>query len=275
MISFTIYAMAGRRIFMKRYELRAFSQDSRISKDVGNPFTSFKTTEVHITSELAPLPAKVFGDAHSQMDVAEIEAMGRGYDRYTVTINSSPPGRPCATSTPSGDVVLNRQHSAPCETNRAAWGYTKIAVLFFISLLITWVSEHRVSPESRPRSMKNPALCSQPRLQVPSSINRVYSLIYPGRLSVPFTYASGVVIPLMGFWNSVIYIVTSWPACKLLFKHLFNWILRRGPQDPSLDRGRALAPSMSQHQLSASSRRTNPSVSLSDSLRTLERMHEI
>jgi hypothetical protein len=154
MISFTIYAMAGRRIFMKRYELRAFSQGSRI-QDVENPFTSFKTTEVHITSELAPLPAKVLGDAHSRMDVAEIEAMGRGYDRYTVTINSSPPAQPCPSSTPSGDVVLNRQHTAPCEANRAAWGYTKIAVLFFISLLITWVSDHRVHPEPCPWSMKN------------------------------------------------------------------------------------------------------------------------
>jgi hypothetical protein len=106
-------------------------------------------------------------------------------------------------------------------------------------------------------------------------MNRVYSLIYPGRVSVPFTYASSVVLPLMGFWNSVIYIVTSWAACKLLFKHLVKSILRQGPQDPSLNRGRALTPSMSQHQLSASSRRTNPSLSLSDSLRTLERMHEM
>ena len=53
--------------------------------------------------------------------------------------------------------------------------------------------------------------------QVPSSINRVYSLIHPSLVSLPFTYASGVVLPLMGFWNSVIYITTSWAAVRLLF----------------------------------------------------------
>ena len=52
--------------------------------------------------------------------------------------------------------------------------------------------------------------------QVPSSVNRVYSLIHPDLISVPFTYASGVVLPLMGFWNSVIYITTSWTAVCLL-----------------------------------------------------------
>lgn len=54
-------------------------------------------------------------------------------------------------------------------------------------------------------------------LQVPSSVNRVYSLIHPELVTLPFTYASGVVLPLMGFWNSVIYITTSWTAVRLLF----------------------------------------------------------
>lgn len=48
-------------------------------------------------------------------------------------------------------------------------------------------------------------------------MNRVYSLIHPDLVSIPFTYASAVVLPLMGFWNSVIYITTSWGACKNLF----------------------------------------------------------
>ena len=53
--------------------------------------------------------------------------------------------------------------------------------------------------------------------QVPSSINRVYSLIHPSLVSLPFTYASGIVLPLMGFWNAVIYVTTSWAAVRLLF----------------------------------------------------------
>ena len=86
--------------------------------------------------------------------------------------------------------LQRRNNRAALEANTAAWGYTKCAILFFISLLVTWV---------------------------PSSINRVYSLVHPERISVPFTYASAVVLPLMGFWNSVIYTTTSWAACKTLF----------------------------------------------------------
>ena len=36
-------------------------------------------------------------------------------------------------------------------------------------------------------------------------------------MSVEYAYAAGVVLSLMGFWNSVIYIATSWRACKNLF----------------------------------------------------------
>ena len=52
--------------------------------------------------------------------------------------------------------------------------------------------------------------------QVPSSINRVYSLIHPEAMSFPFNYTAGLVLPLMGFWNTIIYIVTSWDAVKSL-----------------------------------------------------------
>lgn len=60
------------------------------------------------------------------------------------------------------------------------------------------------------------------KAQVPSSMNRVYSLIHPALVSLPFSYASGIVLPLMGFWNSVIYITTSWGAVRLLFSGKLN-----------------------------------------------------
>lgn len=143
--------MAGRRIFLKRLELRAFSLRNRYVVDTENPFAGFKTTEVHITRELAPVCAKISADLHSNQDGAEIDAITRGYDQYTVTINSNPLprslSRPALSSNPSGEALLHRQHKVALEANTAAWGYTKIALLFFISLLVTWVS-----PElSRPR----------------------------------------------------------------------------------------------------------------------------
>ena len=48
-------------------------------------------------------------------------------------------------------------------------------------------------------------------------MNRVYSVIHPSLVSLPFSYGSAITIPLMGFWNSVIYTTTSWAAVRLLF----------------------------------------------------------
>lgn len=122
---------------MKREQLRAFSQQSRYQDQVENPFTSFKTTEIHITSELLTLPAKGSLDTLCKSHMGNEMQPDRGYDRYTVTIASNPKAfRP---PTPSGEPLALRQHRVAMEANTVAWGYTKIALLFFISLLITWV----------------------------------------------------------------------------------------------------------------------------------------
>ena len=85
-----------------------------------------------------------------------------------------------------------RQRTSAIEANKAAWRYTKCALLFFASLLITWL---------------------------PSSVNRVYGLVWPNTIP-PYglSYTASLVLPLTGFWNSIIYITTSWTACQALWK---------------------------------------------------------
>ena len=53
-------------------------------------------------------------------------------------------------------------------------------------------------------------------LQVPSSVNRVYALSRHDHYLFGLTYASSFVLPLQGFWNTVIYIVVSWRSLKML-----------------------------------------------------------
>jgi hypothetical protein len=75
------------------------------------------------------------------------------------------------------------------QANRAALNYCKCALLFFVALLVTWV---------------------------PSTINRVYTLVHPHTVVFGLDFASGLVLPLQGFWNAVVYIAISFPACKAL-----------------------------------------------------------
>lgn len=200
LISFCIYVLAGREIFAKRKQLRAFSNPSRpVPVQIENPFTSFKTTEIHITSELATLQSPNTSNLFFMPDRKKPDIDAKGYDQYSVTIGSAPMSPRSEAPPPmtprSRSTIAQRNNRAAMEANRAAFGYTKVALLFFVSLLVTWV---------------------------PSSINRVYSLIHPSLVSLPFTYASGIVLPLMGFWNSVIYITTSWAAVRLLFSGKLN-----------------------------------------------------
>lgn len=79
------------------------------------------------------------------------------------------------------------------EVNNAALGYTKVALLFFIAMMVTWI---------------------------PSSANRVYSVAHPGQISMGLELASAFVLPLQGFWNAVIYTTTSLPACKQVWAEI-------------------------------------------------------
>ncbi|OSZ99904.1 hypothetical protein A9Z42_0007810 [Trichoderma parareesei] len=80
------------------------------------------------------------------------------------------------------------------ERDNAAWSYTKCAMLFFGAMLITWI---------------------------PSSANRLYSLTHNNSISIPLQFVSAFVIPLQGFWNCVVYVTTSWVACKNLFRDMW------------------------------------------------------
>lgn len=203
---------------MKRKQLHAFNSTNRPAYVVvENPFTSFKTTEVHITSEPMDLPLHDTSNILGKVDgTGSSPALGQ----YSVTINCSSPPITSPNLSPKAWASSNappsrrsdlqrRSNRAALEANTAAWSYTKCAILFFISLLVTWV---------------------------PSSINRVYSLIHPELISVPFTYASAIVLPLMGFWNSVIYITTSWAACKTLFGTASKGIYQRATAARRLSR---------------------------------------
>ncbi|OQU98190.1 hypothetical protein CLAIMM_04011 isoform 1 [Cladophialophora immunda] len=89
------------------------------------------------------------------------------------------------------NVVVERPPIRTLDANKATMSYCKTAMLFFLALLCTWV---------------------------PSTINRVYTLVRPDDSVFGLDFASGLVLPLQGFWNTIIYVVTSLPACQTLWE---------------------------------------------------------
>lgn len=168
---------------------------------------STKTTEVTVTLEdsLETIGLATYGNGESQARRASPAA-------YSVTITSdhnkrhsqhesslaeqsTQPNFKVDAPPPTRNGSVAQKPRANFELNSATWSYTKCALLFFTALLVTWI---------------------------PSSANRVYSLIHTGGISLPLEIMSALVLPLQGFWNAIIYIVTSWSGCKIFFSDMFQ-----------------------------------------------------
>ena len=170
------------------------------SSFIENPFTSFKTTEIHITSEAAT-PANL-GDhgAGSQTELQSNPIGGQylgaknNYEEYSVTIErrDTPFGRQGLRNMNEDEIRLR---NTAAQANKVAKSYALCCGLFFLSLLITWI---------------------------PSSIFRVYLLFHSANSNFAMAYSTGLVLPLMGFWNAVIYVTISWDAVMDLFAGNLN-----------------------------------------------------
>lgn len=204
--TFFIYIRAGRTIYEKRRQLHDFSSSDPDPLSVnGDIMGTIKTTEVRITTEIRNEPDDLDSNSH-RLRASDTPEDGRSaQDAYTITISAetdpynsnNPAPAPFEPAFQRRPVTTARRRMY--EVNNAAWAYTKCALLFFTALLITWI---------------------------PSSANRVYSFVHAKSSSPPLEFMSAFVLPLQGWWNAVIYVVTSWNACKSLRE---DWRLTRRP----------------------------------------------
>ncbi|KAI0552542.1 G-protein coupled receptor [Xylaria curta] len=209
-VTFFIYIRAGGEIYRKRRQLRKL--DSSSIGGGGTDIEMFKmeeaypvkTTEISVTSESAAQP----GVAHTlpgpqSPSAQESEASAA----YSITISSNHGPRDSRAVSTNKNVPTNvtqakAKRRKNHDLNSAAWAYTKCAILFFTALAVTWL---------------------------PSSANRVYSVVHGGETVVVLEILSAIVLPLQGTWNAIIYIVTSWAAVKLFFSELLHHAGRGAP----------------------------------------------
>ncbi|KAF4512690.1 hypothetical protein G6O67_000039 [Ophiocordyceps sinensis] len=203
LITFFIYIRAGRTIYEKRKQLHDFKSSEPDPLSVnGEAVATIKRTEVTVTTEaavdpgaihLGPMgPGKKSPSGHSSPGATGAYSVHISAENYAEDVELPIQGRTIQqTSTvhvaphKPPNPARRRNH----ELNNAAWSYTKCAILFFTAILITWI---------------------------PSSANRVYSVVHQNESFPPLEFMSAFVLPLQGFWNAVIYAVTSWGACKNL-----------------------------------------------------------
>jgi hypothetical protein len=221
-----IYVRAGKDIFANRKRLlRIRNQQSTTHTSTTDnpfqpgPFQASKTTEISFISESV--------DKNAEAGIFEMGPSGHiskpsqaAKSPYSVTV-SGPMPMPRRSDVESGlpasrvnaedfemptairfpEPTSQNPNLAPVPAPRrtaslsdnANWAYAKVAALFFVALMVTWI---------------------------PSSANRVYSYVHPGEISIGLEFASAFVLPLQGFWNGLIYATTSLPACKTFWKEV-------------------------------------------------------
>jgi hypothetical protein len=190
---FAIYIRVGKEIFKKRRELRSVYQTTTSEHHAGKspvannaPYNGLSANEPIRCTRTTEVHVTSNSGSGSKDDHISSDAMIKT-DRYSVTISSFP-----VTSATTKSVPPTQDGKSHISLDRAIMAYTKCAALFAASLLITWI---------------------------PSSANRLYGLIYPTRVSYALYIASACVLPLQGFWNAVIYFVTSFNICRALFRN--------------------------------------------------------
>jgi hypothetical protein len=203
LLTLSIYIRAGRTILESRKQLREFNRDLDFVSVDGDEDAAIERIEITVTTgttgdgtHLGPMARHdtSCGDSSVRIlachicpgtDVMLPIHSNTMYEQ-TSAVQLAPPRPQHSTRRNAG-----RRHRY--EVKSAAWSYTKCALLYFSAILITWI---------------------------PSSANRVYSLVHGGDTFAPLALMSAFVLPLQGFWNWLIYIVISWAACKDLFQDI-------------------------------------------------------
>lgn len=262
-----IYIRAGRVLIAGQRAVQKLStseRDAQLSQ-----FDALRTTEIHVTTELATDYGIIPQAAIASMDTTTNQApttttlprrviiathTREGSDP-TIFPDAENPAYTVNVETEDGfgtrfvplgqldDKIVSQrplQRATKTRKNAAARAYTKYAMLYFVALLVTWVrspssyfttsvllfsllpihlkTRTKTKYEGQTRNPSNKIYEKKKTkvyiymVQVPSSINRVYSLVHPDKPSYTFEFIAATVLPLQGFWQTLIYIAISWSS---------------------------------------------------------------
>ncbi|KAA6409340.1 MAG: hypothetical protein FRX48_06893 [Lasallia pustulata] len=180
-----IYILVGRYIYSKRRTLREFPT-FRYSQPDEASVAGSRTTDIPVRPSTGLETPKSAHYPEGTRSMRFSHPFGRCQDFLQSTFNIDSPKQS------RGSHLSSRY-----KPDAVALACTKVAFLFFAALLITWV---------------------------PATVNRAYIFLNGGLASFPLLYMVGLLLPLQGFWNAVIYISTSMSACREM------WSTLRGQQ---------------------------------------------
>ncbi|KFZ12514.1 hypothetical protein V501_04167 [Pseudogymnoascus sp. VKM F-4519 (FW-2642)] len=194
-LSATIYIFAGRKILHSRRRLKSLAKDSLGSSSMAQNEIDFpRATDLEIADE-GHLALENGASSSSPHGDLELEMTSNHRPEYPSDPVHTGSGTVMSSSNrPLGDTQSRanpaaEDRRASFEANSITWTYSKVAMLFLLALLVTWI---------------------------PPTSNRIYNFVNSAP-NFTLSYLSALVVPLQGFWNSIIYVATSYAAVKSIF----------------------------------------------------------
>ena len=138
LLALVIYCLACKVIWQNREQLQGFMNPFN-----ENPFANTVTTEVTVTREDRPSFSLPSGFSNDNNSKRERDA----FDPYSVEIAVGPQDKP---RNPKPTILKMRSLSrsaAKMDPNADACLYARVAFLFFLALIITWVSAFPCEPQ--------------------------------------------------------------------------------------------------------------------------------
>ncbi|KAF3762689.1 hypothetical protein M406DRAFT_341858 [Cryphonectria parasitica EP155] len=185
-LSAVIYFAVGYHVFHQRNQLRNLSLSNQ-GKDAMREDSDLRdSAEKNLTSHSG---SGYYGTVTTEVQVTSAAISPNSLPAYhRRSSNSNSSGVDKSKTNSSKNIFRSVSHGTRRFGQRlrhmdpVKLAYLRTSFVFAISILVTWT---------------------------PSSINRVYTLIYPDRASYGLNIAAAVVLPLQGVWNAVIYFTTS------------------------------------------------------------------
>ncbi|KAF1948336.1 hypothetical protein CC80DRAFT_24250 [Byssothecium circinans] len=168
--------------------------------------SSFGSTKQLSSNVETPAPTHIQPNPHSRR-IHHTANTPSGYRATAFATNPmrEPDVEPSRSMSITNNNNTARRHNG-MKVNAAALGYFKVAFLMFAALVCVWV---------------------------PSTANRLQQFIHKDHPMFGLNLASALVLPLQGFWNSMIYISTTWPECKRAIAELMNKDNGHKSEEPS------------------------------------------
>lgn len=183
-LTFAIYLRAGTVIYQKRRELKSLGALDSLDTDTTTNASLFNPAGIQVTSEIAysaperPTPAARGGDdlqlvpthsptssnfapysvtieggmmdpismyQNSEEHLPSMRASISNVSNVDPSVYRSERSMSLRTCHSAGAPMHSQRRGTAIENTSAAWAYTKYAMLFFIALLVTWVSSFSAS----------------------------------------------------------------------------------------------------------------------------------